>query len=92
MRLNKTDADGIVWMYDSPGETINTNLTYSTAFTIRFWDESSNIWKIRFTGFITRIEWNNNDAYFHIPLDASKDGLAKMANNTKYYITVGGIL
>ena len=24
--------------------------------------------------------------------EVSKDGIAKLANNTKYYITVGGIL
>ena len=92
MRLNKTDADGIVWMYDSPIATANGGLKYSTAFTIRYWDGSSKTWKIRFTGFITRIDWNANDAYCHIHDEVSKDGIAKLANNTKYYITVGGIL
>ena len=92
MRLNKTDADGIVWMYDSPIATSNSGLKYSTAFTIRYWDGSSKTWKIRFTGFIDRIDWNANDAYCHIRDEVSKDGIAKLANNTKYYITIGGIL
>ena len=79
-------------MYDSPIATANSGLKYSTAFTIRYWDGSSKTWKIRFTGFITRIDWNANDAYCHIHDEVSKDGIAKLANNTKYYITVGGIL
>ena len=92
MRLNKTDADGVVWMYDSPIATVNSGLAHSTAYTIRYWDGSSKTWKLRFTGFIDRIDWNLNDAYFHIREESSKDGIAKLANNTKYYVTVGGIL
>ena len=92
MTLNKTDAEGVVWMYDSPGQDTNTGKYNNTAFTIRYWQPGSTTWKMRFTGFINRIDWHSNDAYFWIAAGYSKEGLAKLANNTVYYITIGGIL
>ena len=90
MRLNMTDADGFLWMDNSPERDTNTSNDYSTAYTIRWWDESSKSWKMKMTGFITRIDWHKNDAYFYIPLHYGKDGV-DFTNNQKYYITIGGL-
>ena len=91
MRINKTDADGILWMDNSPERDTNTHDDYSTAYSIRWWDESSKTWKMKMTGFITRIDWHANDVYCYIPLHYGKDGIA-FTNNYKYWITIGGIL
>lgn len=91
MRINKTDADGILWMDNSPEQDTNTRDDYSTAYSIRWWDESSKTWKIKMTGFITRIDWHANDIYCYIPLHYGKDGVS-FSNNYKYWITIGGII
>ena len=91
MRINKTDADGIRWMDNSPERDTNTSENYSTAYSIREWDGSSKSWKMKMTGFITRIDWHANDVYCYIPLHYGKDGIA-FTNNHKYWITIGGIL
>jgi hypothetical protein len=92
MRLNKTDADGFAWMNNSGVQDANTSDHYSTAFTVRYWDEVSKTWKMKMTGFLTRIDWHSDDAYFYIKLDYSKDGVAGFSSGLKYYITVGGII
>jgi hypothetical protein len=92
MRLNKTDADGFDWKNNSGVQDSNTSDHYSTAFTIRYWDEVSKTWKMKMTGFLTRIDWHKDDAYFYIKLDYSEDGLAGLGSGLKYYITVGGII
>jgi hypothetical protein len=92
MRLNKTDADGFAWMNNSGVQDANTSDHYSTAFTVRYWDEVSKTWKMKMTGFLTRIDWHSDDAYFYITLDYSKDGVAGFSSGLKYYITVGGII
>ena len=85
-RLNiSTTSQDFAWGTNMPRQDI----TYSEGHTFTIWVMSNEVWKMKTTGTLNRIDLHSDRMYCFVSYNADLNG--SLSDTASYYITIGGI-